>query len=90
MSSWSVYIVRCKDGSLYTGIAIDLEKRIAKHNAGEGAKYTRSRLPVVLVFEEKMESESAARVREVEIKRMRKEEKYALLSRVEGKGMLQI
>lgn len=80
MSPWSVYMVRCNDGSLYTGIAIDVEKRVAKHNAGEGAKYTRSRKPVVLVWEEKMESESAARVREAEMKRLTRAEKLELLS----------
>jgi predicted GIY-YIG superfamily endonuclease len=79
MPPWSVYIVRCKDGSLYTGIATNVEERIAKHNAGKGAKYTRSRCPVVLVWQEAAVSESAARIREVAIKRMKKAEKEALL-----------
>lgn len=76
---WSVYIVRCKDGSLYTGIAIDVEKRVAKHNAGAGAKYTRSRRPVVLVWREQVESESSARVREIQLKRLSKSQKEKLL-----------
>lgn len=80
MSAWSVYMVRCRDDSIYTGIAIDLEKRIAKHNAGEGAKYTRSRLPVVLMWEESVESESAARVREAVIKRYSRQEKEVLVA----------
>ena len=46
MSDWHVYIVRCADGSLYTGVAIDVRARIATHNAGQGAKYTRGRRPV--------------------------------------------
>lgn len=79
MQTWSVYIVRCKDGSLYTGIAVDVAKRIAKHNAGEGAKYTRSRKPVVLVWSEEVESESAARVREIAIKKLTKGQKENLL-----------
>jgi len=68
MESWYVYIVRCRDGTLYTGIAIDVEKRIDKHNSGLGAKYTRSRCPVKLVMTEKCKSENEARKREAEIK----------------------
>ncbi len=76
---WSVYIVRCADGSLYTGIAIDVSERINKHNAGLGAKYTRSRKPVKLVWTEEVESESAARVRENQIKKWPKAKKEALV-----------
>lgn len=79
MGEWFVYMVRCRDGSLYTGIAINVEERIKKHNAGLGAKYTRSRKPVTLVHNEEMESESAARIREIEIKKMSKEKKEKLL-----------
>lgn len=84
MPPWSVYMVRCKDGSLYTGIAIDVERRIAKHNAGEGAKYTRSRRPVMLVWSEVVESESAARVKEIQMKKMTKSAKEKLLSPAES------
>ena len=49
---WQIYIIECRDGSLYTGITIDLEKRLAAHNAGKGAKYTTSRRPVQLVYRE--------------------------------------
>ena len=69
MSHWFVYIVRCSDQSLYTGIATDVAARIKRHNSGDGAKYTRSRLPVVLVRTEPVASESAARKREAQIKR---------------------
>lgn len=75
---WSVYLVRCADGSLYAGIAKDVAARVEKHNAGTGAKYTRSRRPVVLAYEKKMRSESAARKREARIKRLPKAEKENL------------
>lgn len=68
MKPWHVYIVRCRDNSLYTGIALDVQQRIKKHNSGDGAKYTRSRRPVKLVRKEKYATESQARKREAEIK----------------------
>lgn len=74
-SAWHVYMVRCKDGNLYTGITTDIVARIAAHDAGKGAKYTRGRGPVVLVWEETAESESAARKREAQIKKLSKAEK---------------
>lgn len=74
-----VYIVRCADGSLYTGWTTDLNKRIETHNAGKGAKYTRSRLPVSLVFYETFGSEHEARSREWHIKRMSRAEKLSLI-----------
>lgn len=64
-----VYIVECSDGSLYTGITVDLKRRIERHNNGEGARYTRSRRPVKLVWSESHKSESSVRKREAEIKR---------------------
>mgnify|MGYP001589659135 FL=1 len=82
MPPWSLYILRCADGTLYTGITTDVEKRVKAHNAGKGAKYTRGRGPVTLVFVEEEESESAARVREAEIKRMTREEKERLVHHV--------
>ena len=72
-------MVRCADGSLYTGIAIDVEKRIALHNAGKGAKYTRSRLPIVLVWQAQMQSATDARKAEADIKRLSKKEKESLI-----------
>ncbi|MFH2124055.1 MAG: GIY-YIG nuclease family protein [Pseudomonadota bacterium] len=71
MNSWYVYIVRCGDNSLYTGITKDLEKRILEHNSGaKGAKYTRSRRPVALVYSEEAASRSAATSRELTIKKL--------------------
>jgi predicted GIY-YIG superfamily endonuclease len=67
---WHVYIVRCADDSLYTGVAKNLDTRIAQHNAGGGAKYTRSRLPVELVYTESAPDRSAAQKREAQIKRL--------------------
>ncbi len=78
-TEWSVYIVRCCDGSLYTGISTDVEARIKKHNSGKGAAYTRSHLPVTLVWCELADSGSAARKREVEIKKLSKVEKERLV-----------
>jgi putative endonuclease len=79
MPKWFVYIVRCSDKSLYTGITTDVAARIKIHNFGKGAKYTRSRLPVKLVYKEAMRSESAARKREAEIKKLPRLEKLSLL-----------
>jgi putative endonuclease len=77
---WHVYIVRCADASLYTGIAKDVASRIGEHNAGGGAKYTRSRLPVELVYIEKAVDRSAALRREAAIKRLSANAKRALIS----------
>ena len=74
-NTWKLYILRCSDGSLYTGITTDLEKRIAAHNAGKGAKYTRGRGPLELVYEEVCGDHSAALKLELEIKGLSREEK---------------
>ncbi len=79
MSPWFVYMVRCCDESLYTGITINIEERIKKHNVGLGAKYTRSRKPVALVWSEEVESESVARIRETAIKKWDKKKKEQLV-----------
>ena len=86
IESWSVYIVRCADGSLYTGIATDVARRVEEHNENNllGARYTRTRRPVVLVYEEAAATRSAAGRREYEVKQMRREEKEALASRKTG------
>lgn len=83
MSRWFVYIVRCRDGSLYTGITVDLVSRIKKHNIGTGAKYTRSRAPVELVWREQKSSEGAARRREALIKQLTRAEKLCLINAYE-------
>jgi predicted GIY-YIG superfamily endonuclease len=79
--NWSVYLARCSDGSLYTGLSTDVPARIAKHNSGKGAKYTRSRRPVVLVYEERLKSATSARQREAEIKSWPRSKKLALLKK---------
>lgn len=79
------YIVRCSDGSLYTGWTNNLEKRIKAHNAGKGAKYTKSRLPVELVYYETFSTKEAAMSREWHIKQLSREEKLALLAKVGDK-----
>lgn len=79
-----VYIVRCCDNSLYTGYAIDVPKRVAKHNSGKGAKYTRSRLPVELVASWKFETKSAALSEEFRIKRLPRSEKLYLIQSLQS------
>ena len=84
---WHVYIVRCRDGTFYTGIARMLETRIEQHNSGEaGARYTRSRRPVKLVYAEEAPSRSAALKREYEIKRMPRASKMLLAGNSGGDG----
>lgn len=77
--SWRVYILRCKDKSLYTGITNDIEKRIAAHQKGSGAKYTRSRRPVKLIGESMRMTRKEAMSLEMKIKKMPKEKKIAAL-----------
>ena len=74
-----VYILRCGDGTLYTGYTTDLNARIRKHGEGKGAKYTRSRLPVELVYFEEYATQSEARSREGKIKQLTRAEKLALI-----------
>ena len=75
------YILRCGDGTLYTGWTKDLEKRLATHNAGRGARYTRARLPVTLLWYETHEDPGEAMRREVAIKRLSRAQKLALMER---------
>ena len=79
MAKWSVYILRCADNTLYTGVATDLDARLATHNAGKGAKYTRGRLPVKLVYREAVRGRSAALKREHAIKRLTRAAKRRLI-----------
>lgn len=74
-----VYILRCADGSLYTGITNDLPHRLKQHNSGIGAKYTRSHRPVVLVYQERLSDKSAALKRECQIKGLSRAEKLKLI-----------
>lgn len=79
MGSHFVYIVRCSDNSLYTGYTNNIEARINKHNAGKGAKYTKIRRPVVLVYQEMYETKSEALRRECEIKTFTRQRKLKLI-----------
>lgn len=81
-TAWQVYIVRCADDTLYTGIARDVARRIAEHNAdgGPGASYTRSRRPVTLVYQEPAADRSVASRREYQIKQLSRGEKLALIA----------
>ena len=80
-SAWKLYILRCGDGSLYTGITTDVEARFAAHSAGKGAKYTRGRGPLELVYSEDCGSHSNALKRELEIKAQTREEKQKLIEK---------
>lgn len=78
--NWCVYILQCSDQTLYTGITNDLKKRILIHNSGKGAKYTRVRLPIRLVYQEEKETRSDALKREIEIKKLSRKKKLLLIS----------
>ncbi len=80
-AGWHIYIVECADGTLYTGSACDVKKRVGTHNAGTGAKYTRNRLPVRLVYLEPALNKSVALRREYEIKQLTRIRKIALINR---------
>ena len=79
-SAWHVYVLECGDGSLYTGITVNLEDRLTAHNDGTGGKYTRSRLPVRLVYSEAATDRSAASKREASIKKLSRRAKQALIA----------
>lgn len=81
------YILVCADGTLYTGWTNDLEKRLAAHNAGRGAKYTRSRRPVRLFYYEEFAEKCEAQRRECEIKRLPREKKIALAAHLPQAGL---
>ena len=78
--SWVVYILKCKDDSLYTGITNDLPARIDAHESGKGAKYTKGRGPFILKYKESCETRSDASKREIEIKKLSRNEKLDLVS----------
>jgi putative endonuclease len=75
---WFIYILRCNDDTLYTGITNNLEKRLRTHNAGKASKYTRARLPVAMVYSEEVEDRSTALRRECEIKQLSRQEKLKI------------
>jgi putative endonuclease len=85
VAKWYVYLLRCNDGSFYTGMTSDIGRRIDEHNHGpRGARYTRARRPVVLVYSERCESRSAAARREWEIRRLTRAAKQLLAARGEA------
>lgn len=80
-TQWFVYMVRCRDGSLYTGITTDVERRVGEHNSGvsgKGAKYTAARRPVALVYVERVADKAAASSREYWVRKLSRVEKLAL------------
>jgi putative endonuclease len=83
---WHVYFLRCGDGSLYAGATNDLEKRLARHASGKGGRYTRSRLPVTLVYEEPVRGKGGALRREAALKRLTRAGKLALIAARGGAG----
>ncbi|MFM2340092.1 MAG: hypothetical protein RLZZ360_728 [Candidatus Parcubacteria bacterium] len=82
MSQWYVYMLRCTDGTLYTGVTTDIKRRVAEHNgdgaAGKGAKYTKARRPVTLVYSESVPDRSAAQQREHALRQLTRAEKEQL------------
>jgi putative endonuclease len=85
--AWMVYLARCRDGTLYTGVTTDPERRLKQHNQGLGAAYTRSRLPVTLVYQEPAGSRSEALRRERAIKALSRTAKEALLLQSGGSAL---
>ena len=81
---WTVYILRCRDGSLYTGIAKDVQARVKQHSEGRGAIYTRTRLPVELLYQQEGLTHSKALIREAQIKALPRSKKEELIFRGEG------
>ncbi len=81
MAGWIVYILRCADGTLYTGITNDLKRRLSLHERGTGARYTRGRAPFRIAYTETCTTKGAALKREAAIKKMKRESKIALVTR---------
>ncbi len=79
--AYFVYLLRCGDGTLYTGSTDDVARRLAVHQSGKGAKYTRSRHPLTLVYQEELENKSAALKREAAIKKLPRSEKLKLIAK---------
>ena len=86
--NWVVYILRCADGTLYTGITNDLKRRMAEHEAGRGARYTQGRGPLQLVYQETCQGRGLASKREVEIKSLTRKAKLLLVSQESSGGHL--
>ena len=80
MKDWYLYILECADGTLYTGITLDLERRLGEHNGGQGAKYTRARLPVKMVYHIEVADRSRASKMEYRVKKMPRAKKLEIIS----------
>jgi len=78
--TWFLYLIRCKDGSLYTGITTDVERRFIEHQSGKGAKYLRGKAPLTLAFQQKVGSRSAALKAEASIKQLSKADKEIIIN----------
>ena len=87
---WYLYILQCGDGSLYTGITTDVEKRLEAHRSGKGAKYTRGRGPVELAYSEMFDTQSEAMQREAAIKKLTRPQKQALIDSQNGGELLTV
>ena len=85
VAGWLVYVLRCRDGSLYTGITNDLDRRLATHAAGKASRYTRSRLPVTLAYQEPQPTKSRALKREAAIKKLVRSRKEMLVGQLAGR-----
>jgi putative endonuclease len=79
-SRWFVYILRCADGTLYTGATTDVSRRVEQHNAGTASRYTRSRRPVAVVYQKRVADQSSALKREAAIKKLSRQDKEALVA----------
>ncbi len=77
---WYLYIIRCKDGNLYTGVTTDIPRRVTRHNSKKASKYTRVRTPVTLVYKETHRTRSKALIREAQIKDLTRESKLVLIA----------
>lgn len=86
-AGWCVYILECADGSLYTGVTNHLTARVEQHNLGKGARYTRSRLPVRLVYREKTPDRSSALRREWEIRQLPRTSKQGLIAAIPARSL---
>lgn len=84
MAPWYVYILRCGNGTLYTGITDNVPRRLAAHRSGKGAKYTRGRGPLELVYQEEVPDKSSALKREYQIKQLSRQEKETLIERAKS------
>jgi len=78
--TWFLYLIRCNDGALYTGISTDVDRRLAEHQSGKGAKYLRGKAPLTLAFQQEMGSRSSALIAEASIKKLSKADKELIIS----------